>query len=290
MIFMEKMKKLCKKLFAVHIAIVFIFVIAATIGLIYAFAYKKANPVIAYFSYFISAYALVLVCVKTPKMYKYIKKLRDENKYISIYRNQAGIRVKISLYGTFSINVMYATLQMILGIINHSVWFYALFGYYLLLAVMRLFLLREIKKDEYSIEKEIKLYRMCGILLLVMNQVLAVVATYIVRENRGFQYHYIVTIAMAAYTFTSFTIAIINMVRYRKYKRPLMSASKILSLVSSIVSMLSLETAMITAFGTENDGSFRQIITAVSGAAVCIIILVLAVCMIRNSTKEEKWT
>lgn len=54
------------------------------------------------------------------------------------------------------------------------------------------------------------------------------------------------------------------------------------------VSMLTLETAMLAAFGGQDDGEFRRAVTALTGAAVCLLVLVMAVYMIVRSTREIK--
>ena len=54
-----------------------------------------------------------------------------------------------------------------------------------------------------------------------------------------------------------------------------------------LVSMLSLETAMIAQFGGD-DSVFRQIMTSATGAGVCVIVLGMAVYMIIKSTKLLK--
>ncbi len=56
-----------------------------------------------------------------------------------------------------------------------------------------------------------------------------------VYQGRNYGHHEITTIAMAAYTFTSFTMAIINVIKYRKYKSPVYSATKAISLSSACV-------------------------------------------------------
>lgn len=285
---MERLKKVAKILLFPPVFLVILFAILAAAGLIYAFAYSGAHPFAVYFCYFFSAYALTVACVRAPAIYRYFKTFKQENKYIRRYTSDAELRVKISLYSSVAMNVIYAALQLVLGIMNHSIWFYSLAGYYLLLTLMRYFLLKEVRKQRVGKDRffELLLYRFSGVLLLVMNLALAVVVFYIVWENRGFEHHYIVTIAMAAYTFLTLTLAIINIVKYRKYKSPVMSATKAISLVASLVSMLSLETAMLTAFGEENQALFRRIMTACSGSAVCIAVLVIAVYMIVRSTKE----
>ena len=285
---MKTLKRIGKVLLFPHIAFVIILAPIAAALLIYSFAYENVEPYISYASYFLSAYALTIVCARAPEIYKKAKQFRDNNRYITTYRSDAGLRVRISLYRSWGLNLAYALMQLVLGIINRSVWFYALAGYYFMLVVMRFFLLREAryKRLGEDLRFELLLYRLCGALLVAMNLSLVGIVFYIVRRNYGFEYHYIVTIAMAAYTFFTLTMAIVNIVRYRKYKSPVMSASKIISLAAALVSLLSLETAMLTAFGEGNDALLRQIMTACTGAAVCIAVLAMASYMIISSTKQ----
>lgn len=53
--------------------------------------------------------------------------------------------------------------------------------------------------------------------------------------------------------------------------------------------MLSLETAMLTQFGAADDADFRQMMTALTGAGVCIVVTGMAVYMIAHATKRLKW-
>lgn len=61
-----------------------------------------------------------------------------------------------------------------------------------------------------------------------------------------------------------------------------------IKLAAALVSMLSLETAMLAQFGAGEDPAFRQIMTGATGGCVCLIVLGMAVCMICFSTKELK--
>ncbi len=285
---MERFKKILWKFLFPHKAVVILSVPIAAALLIYAFAYEDANVIVAYISYIFSAYSLTIVCAKAPIVFRKLKDAKKRNKYISLYESDAQLRVKISLFSSVALNILYALLQLFSGFHFHSIWFYALAGYYTLLAVMRFFLLKDARKIVAGENKfyEFLLYRLCGILLLLMNLTLGVIVFYIVWQNRGFEYHYIHTIAIAAYTFTATTLAIINVIKYRRYESPLMSAARVISLAAALVSVLSLETAMLTAFGEPGTEAFRQIMTAITGAAVCLLILALAFYMIIHSTKE----
>ena len=134
---------------------------------------------------------------------------------------------------------------------------------------------------------ELRKYRACGWILLTMNLALALIVFFMVYWNRTFTHHQITTIAMAAYTFTAFTVAIVNIVKYRKYNSPVYSASKAISLAAACVSMLTLTSTMLTAFG---DGSMsltdRRIMLGAVGGGVCAFIIVMAIGMIVQSARQ----
>lgn len=132
-------------------------------------------------------------------------------------------------------------------------------------------------------------YRTCGWIFLVMNMTLTVITFFMIYWNRTFEHHEITTITLAAYTFTSFTMAIINLVKYRKYNSPVLSAGKAISLAAACVSMMTLESTMLTTFG---DGTMnltaRRIMLGATGAVVSIFIIVMAIYMVVQSNKKIK--
>jgi len=248
----------------------------------------EAPPTIA--AYALSFYGLVLVCVRIPGMTRWIQHFRQENKYYLLYRNDVQLRINLSLYGTFAFNAVYALFQFCLGLWHRSAWFYAMAGYYVLLALMRLSLVRHTHHHAAGEDSaaEWRKYRYCGWLLLVMNLALAVFTVYFVYRIRVFLHHEITTIAMAAYTFTALTIAIVNVIRYQKYGSPAYSAAKAISLVSATVSMLTLENALLTTFGQGDGEPFRKIILSLSGAAVILVVQGTALYMITHASKRIK--
>ena len=83
--------------------------------------------------------------------------------------------------------------------------------------------------------------------------------------------------AAGAYTFYTVGSSIIDIVKYRKYKSPVLSAAKNIRFVAALVSLLSLETAMLAQFG--NDEAYRFLMTLLTGSAVCLIVLGISVYM-----------
>lgn len=167
-------------------------------------------------------------------------------------------------------------------------------AYYAALAIIRFSLLKHTQKHDFDekLREQWKKYFLCGIMLLVINFVLAGIIVYIVWKNKTFVHHEITTIALAAYTFLTFTFAIINGVKYRKYNSPVYSAAKIITLVCACVSVLTLETTMLTTFGTSNVENFRTVILGATGAAITVFTTVTATYMIVRGKielkKEEK--
>ncbi len=287
---MEQTKKFFRKLLYPPVFLLILLVMAAAAMLTYVFVAADVSPVLEYGSYGLSSYALVIACLRIPAMIGALKRLGQRNAFLCRYRSDVRLRAKISLGSSLAINLGYALFQLCLGIYHSSVWFYAFACYYFLLAVMRFFLAKETARSTPGENRfrELLLYRFCGILMLLMNMALSVIVGYIVWQGRTFRHHEITTIAMAAYTFTALTLAIINTVKYRKYKSPVLSASKAISLASASVSMLTLEAGMITVFGGDGDPQFRRFMTGATGAVVCLFVLGLAVFMIARSTKEIK--
>ncbi len=284
-------KKLGKALLFPHIAIMVILVPIATVFLVYSMVFLGTESVAAIISYVLSAYTLTVWCFKIPYLIKFFKTFKNENKYARIWQDDTRLRVNVSLYGTLIFNTAYALLQLGMGFWHHTFWFYSLAGYYISLAVMRFFLVRHTSKHkpgEKMLDELIK-YRACGIVFLVMNLALSLMIFFMVYWNRSFNHHEITTIALAAYTFTSLTLAIVNTVKYRKYNSPVYSASKAISLASACVSMLTLESTMLTTFG---DGTMsltgRRILLGISGGVISAFIIAMAIYMIVKGTEKIK--
>lgn len=284
-------KKLLNMILFPHFIILIILLPVSIASLVYSFCFQVKYEILAYASYVISAYTLTIWCCRIPDIIRIIKKLKENNKYIKRWFNDIHLRVNVSLYGGFIWNIAYALLQIGLGFTHKSFWFFSLATYYLLLAIMRFFLAKHTSKFKPGecMKNELKKYRNCGIVFFLMNVALSFMIFFMVYWNRTFNHSEITTIALAAYTFTSLTMAVINVIKYRKYDSPVYSASKIIGLAAACVSMLTLESTMLNTF---NDGTMtddvRQILLGVSGAVLSVFVISTAIYMINQSTKRLK--
>ena len=288
---MNVWKRIGKALLFPHLVVMLVLLPVATVLLVYSMVFLGTDSVVAYASYALSAYTLTVWCVKTPGLIRAIRAFKEENKLAKRWFDDARWRMNISLYGSLLWNVAYAVFQLGLGFYHASFWFHSLAAYYLCLAMMRFFLVRYTRTNEPGVQMQVELrkYRVCGWIFLGMNLALTGIVFFMVYWNRTFVHHQITTIAMAAYTFTSFTMAIIGMVKYKKYSSPVFSASKAISFAAACVSMLTLESTMLTTFedGTMGEAT-RRLFLGGTGAMILVVVLAMAIYMIVQSSKKLK--
>lgn len=284
-------KKLGRALLFPHIAVLLILVPLSTVLLVYSMVFLGTSSVVSIASYVLAAYTLTVLCFRIPAIVRFIKEFKANNKYARRWLDDPRLRVNVSLYGSLLWNTAYGVFQLGLGFYHSSFWFVSLACYYICLAFMMLYLAVYSTKNRPGERyvTELKKYRICGIVFLVMNLALSLMIFFMVYWNRTFNHHEITAIAMAAYTFTTLTFAIINVIKYRRYNSPVFSASKAISLASACVSLLTLESSMLTVF---NDGSMtltgRRIMLGASGGAISVFIILMAVYMIVQSSKIIK--
>jgi len=78
-------------------------------------------------------------------------------------------------------------------------------------------------------------------------------------------------------------MAVINLIRYRRFNNPIYSASKIYSLATACVSLFFLQNSMLSVFG--DGGDWQRYMNIGTGAIVFLLIVGAAVFMIWRATK-----
>lgn len=293
----EKIKKILKRIFFLPSVWTFLISIPSYGLVIYALVCENVKPEVAYLAYFLSAYAFVITItwiigsvhwVRTGiENHPFAKKVLAVP-FLNRCMNERVFRAKVSLYSGFLINLLYAGIKLFSGVCYKSVWFITLAVYYILLAVMRFSILHHVRRQEKignDQSAQWRRYRLCGIILLFMNWALTGIIVLVIHQNSGFEYPGVLIYVMALYAFYATITAVINIVKFRKYGSPVLSAAKAINLTAALVSMLSLETAMITQFGAADDEGFRQMMMSATGFAVNAIVLGMAVYMIVHATK-----
>lgn len=287
-------KKIGKNLLFPPLWVIIIGVVVSAASLVYVFMQGLEQAWFAYGIYVLAFYALTVLCAWCskvfPKRFRSMKQKIYENPFGNRYMTDVVFRTNMSIYRSLGISLLYVGVNVLSFFLYRSMWFVILAGYYSILAIMRFLLARfvhnvGIGKDRLG---ELKRSRLCAVILLTINFVLSGAVLMILYENKGFEYHGVLIYVMAAYTFYITTNAIIALVKYRKYNSPIMTITKIISLSAALVSMLSLETAMFSQFGADMAIEDKQLMVALTGAGVSIIVITMAVYVIVKNAKEMK--
>lgn len=297
---MDRFKKILRKIFVLPTLPTLLIAVFGYAFVIAVATFQIKNPVPEYLSYISSAYALIVTITAFPRLIAFVKKTKrrvmnsapmkkiQSTAFGERFFGDVRFRTELSLYASLFINLLYIAIKLFSGIYYRSVWFIALAVYYILLAVMRFILLHKSKKTVITMETEFKRYRLCGAMLLIMNQALAGIVIFMVYQNKGFDYPGLLIYAMAMYSFYSIITAVVNLVKFRKHGSPLLSAAKAINLVAAMVSILSLQTAMLAQFGSDNDMEFRRLMTGLTGSGVCTIVIAMAAFMLWKSSRQLK--
>lgn len=278
---MQKIKKLLSYVLFPPLVVISFLVPLSAILLIYIFISKLENSLPAYIVYAVSAYTLTVVSCRTPDIFRFFKKVLNSNQYSRRYLNEADLRAKISLYSVLFLNMIYSVFKLAAGIIYRSVWFGAEAVYYIVLSIMRFSLIDNNRNLSKDISYKWRRYKLCGWMMLLLNAAMTGIAIQIILQNRGYSYHELMIYASASYTFFRLAIAIIHVVKFNKNHDPVLAASKWINLSAALMSLFTLQTAMLSQFG--GGEIFSQGINAFTGGAVCIAAICIAIYMINKS-------
>ncbi len=167
------------------------------------------------------------------------------------------------------INIIYGIYNIIVGVIMPSWWFLTAGTYYLILSILRYFILRA-KKN--SINNFLKPF--AGIMLMVLSVPLSGMVILASVKDRGTDFHEIIMITIALYTFTKLTLAIINLVKSKRNTPERVKVLRNISFADAFVAIFSLQRSMLVSFAGMPAKDIR-IMNIATGSAVCVIIFLL---------------
>lgn len=275
------MKEIIKKIFFPSKFIGFILFNIGFGLLIYVFSTHLEETPLAYISYMLSFYALTIFCIWFYKVCKFSNESIKKSRLYNFYQDQFLNVTKISMFISLMCNLIYGIFKLGIGIYYMSWWFITFAIYYLLLCLMKLSLVKNINNQG----KEYKKLKHTGIILLFLNLVLVGIIVLIIKQNQIINYNGFLIYFVALYDFYLIISAIISVIKYRKNHSPIIASSKCINLTVAMISMVSLEVAMVYQFGN-NDSNFKLIMTASMGFAICLINSFMAVYMIIKANKK----
>jgi len=201
--------------------------------------------------------------------------------YLTTFLSNFKLRQRVFLYLGALINLIYGTIKVAAGMIYGSLWLSFMGGFYLFLAIFRMFIISYERRfvENVDMDKEYRRYAACGYILIALDFFLIYILDMAVEFKAVVIYPGPLIYGMALYSFVTMGFAIKNLVKIHTISRPLYGAARIASLTAALVSMLSLEIALLGRFG-QDEINFRKMMTVVSGAAIFVIVGVMAIRMI----------
>ncbi len=263
-------------------------------ALIFIFATRTTRSASAYMVYCMSAYSLTIWLAAFPGLTKRaisaimnsrIIQKASSSQLVKRYVTDLAFRGSVSIYQGMVVNFLYVAFRIAAGLCYTLVWFISMAVYYLVLGGLRSYLIVCYRRRSPELER--RCYHTTAWLLFLLNIPMGGMILLMVRTNSGFSYPGSIIYLSALYAFYAMTASVINLARFRRLGSPILSAAKVLNVISAMMSILGLQTAMISRF-SENGESFRKTMNTITGGCVYGIVILIAVYMLLHSKTSRK--
>ena len=237
------------------------------------------------------SYSVYLIIPLFPKMKSGIITWMENHEFTYLLLRNFGFRTVIFAIGSFLMSLLFSSFNAYMGIKNRSIWYGALAAFYIALAFLRGGVLvyhkkrigRKIQNDEYH---KAKIYRNSGIITLILNVALSSAIAQMIFSDAHFTYIGWTVFAYAAYAFYKITLSIIALIKAHKQEDLTIRAIRNINLVDALVSILALQTALLTMFseGEVNISLFNTF----TGIGVSVLSVSIGIYMIVSANKKMK--
>ena len=277
-----------KTIWVILFYIAFLFVAAGTIVLV---VIVKEQTVFHYVLYLISAtfltYAVYLSIIIYPKVKQGIINILNKNRYTRILLKNYGYRTFMFSTCTFIINLAYVVLMGVFGIVAGSAWYISMASFYAVLAFMKGSVFYSKRKYNTQVKKA-KVYKLCGILLIVLTLIFAGLSVLIYTSNMSFKYAGLMIYVVASFTFFTFGLAVYNLFKAKRQDNLYIQSLRNINFAKSLVSLFVLQIALIQAFSPKGPMLDLGFVHSISGLGVSALILILGIFMIVKANKTLK--
>lgn len=239
------------------------------------------------------AYSVYLVIPLFPKMKAGIMSFLESYEFTRLLLRNFGFRTVIFAIGSFLMSLLFSGFNAYMGIANRSIWYGALAAFYIALAFIRGGILgyhknkvgKKVQKQNDEFVKA-KVYRNSGIITLILNIALSAAIAQMIFSDAHFTYIGWTIFAYAAYAFYKITMSIISFIRAHKQTDLTVRAIRNINLVDSLVSILALQTALLTMF---SEGEINiSLFNTLTGMVVSFASIGIGIYMIISANKKMK--
>ena len=236
-------------------------------------------------------YSVYLLIPLFPKMKSGAIAWMEKHNFTHLLLRNFGFRTVIFAIGSFLMSLLFSGFNGYMGIKNRSIWYGALAAFYIALAFLRGGVLayhksrigKKMQNDEYV---KAKVYRNSGIITLILNIALSSAIAQMIFSDAHFTYMGWTIFAYAAYAFYKITMSIIALIKAHKQTDLTVRAIRNINLVDALVSILALQTALLTLF---SEGEINiSIFNTFTGILVSLLSVGIGIYMIVSANKKMK--
>ncbi len=286
------MRNLIKKqpLFVAFLSFILaiIFIILSILTVTERIIVNNFIDIIIYALAFISLIYLIIFSIYNYKRIKeYFYNLLCKFKYTRRFVTDYNFRTAFLSSFSLILNLAFICYYFGFTIFNFSYWYLTLSAYYFILFMIREMSLYDYVNNKNKPKKIIQTYRRSGLLLLCLP--ILMITMYIQMPEQDIDINTnIHAYVMALITFYKLIMGSYNWFKARK-KRDLITRSlRNINLTEALVSLLNLETTLITLFGTGNQTFDNNIISITNYIMVSICILIGLSMVIRARIETRK--
>ncbi len=272
-------------------------VLSCTLALIFVFKGQGegAFSIIAYVLFGLSgvslAYSVYLVIPLFKKAKNKTIAWMKKHEFTYLLLKNFGFRKIIFAIGSFLMSILFSAFNAYMGIVNRSIWYGALAGFYIALAFLRGGVLvyhknRIGKKVQNDEQTKAKVYRNSGIVILILNLALSSAIAQMIFSNAHFTYMGWTIFAFAFYAFFKITTSIIGFIKAKAQSDLTVKAIVNINFIDAIVSILALQTALLATF---SDGNVNlSLFNTLTGIVVSFLSISTGVYMIISAKTHQK--
>ncbi len=259
---------------------------------------SEQSSVYAILFYAISALSLVYSVMLTARLLLTARRkvitVADRYTFTRKFRSSFEFRTVVSSAWFLICNLAYAVFLGYMAIVTRSIWYGALTVYYVLLTLTRGGVLFEARKNAQRYKDDpvqmqnanVDSCFYCGVMLIALTLALSVAVAQMVDAGAGFRHPEGLTV----YAFVGFAVfrivtTVSHFAKARRYDDPIVSATRYVNLAAALLSVLSLQTALLDAFLPSFDPAW---LNGATGGLVCAFVVFLGVRMLFLAKKMRK--
>ncbi len=195
--------------------------------------------------------------------------------------------------GSLVMTVVFALYNAFLGAYHSSLWYGTVSAYYLIMSVLRGYIVlsdKRIARRGRGEQARKKAYLISSVLLLILNVSMAVPVSLLVMRQKPVNMTLIPAIAMAAYTTYKIVMASDNLKRLKRSDNSLVRLLRTIGFADALMSILTLQNTLIMV-NMKEESTEMLTLSAITSAAIMLTVLALSVAALRKgivSLKRKK--